>query len=175
VKARKGYKGSGNPTLFTTEDLLTDMLLLEDGIGHRLYKTETELATALRVKEIVTVPVMENQSRNGRPLMALIVNLDDYSVGADKGGAIEMFSDFDIDYNQEKYLLETRISGALTKPYSAIVLELNASGSASYEEVTPDEGDSPKLNGWYEETVDHDYVLTADTAVVANKSYYRKG
>ena len=125
VKARKDYKGSGNPTFFTTEDVLTDMLLLEDGIGHKIYKTETELATALRVTKIVTVPVMEGHKVGGKDLIGIIVNLQDYNVGADKGGAISMFEDFDIDYNQEKYLIETRCSGALTKPYSAIILFKN--------------------------------------------------
>lgn len=125
VKARKEYKGSGSPTFFTTEDWLTDMLLLEDGIGHRLYKNASEVADAMRVKEIVTVPVMEGQTGvNGGELIGVIVNLSDYNVGADKGGAINMFDDFDIDYNQQKYLIETRCSGALTKPKSAIALEL---------------------------------------------------
>ena len=123
VKSRKEYKGSGQPTLFTTEDVLTDMLLLEDDIGHKLYKSETELATALRVSRIVTVPVMENLVTNNKELMGIIVNLTDYNVGADKGGAVSMFEDFDIDYNQQKYLIETRCSGALTKPKSAIILE----------------------------------------------------
>ena len=129
IKARKSYKGSGNPTFFTTEDVLTDLLLLEDGIGHKLYKTEAELATALRVTKIVTVEVMENITIDSKPLIGVIVNLTDYNVGADKGGSIETFDDFDIDFNQYKYLIETRISGALTKPYSAITLLLNrASG-----------------------------------------------
>ena len=123
IKSRKNYKGSGTPTLFTTEDMLTDLLLLEDTIGHKLYKTEIELATALRVKEIVTVPVMENLiDKNGKTVYGIIVNLTDYNVGADKGGSINMFDDFDIDYNQMKYLIETRCSGALIRPFSAIVL-----------------------------------------------------
>jgi hypothetical protein len=131
VKARKNYKGSGNPTLFTTEDVLTDLLLLEDGIGHRLYKTQTELATALRVSNIVTVEVMENFTLDEKPLIGVIVNMKDYNVGSDKGGEINTFDDFDIDFNQYKYLIETRISGALIKPYSAITLLLNeASGSS---------------------------------------------
>lgn len=126
VKARKEYKGSGNPTLFTTEDMLTDCLLLEDTQGHRLYKNEGEVAAAMRVSNIVTVPVMEGvKGPKGGDLMGVIVNLTDYNVGADKGGAVNMFDDFDIDYNQQKYLIETRCSGALTKPYSAIALELN--------------------------------------------------
>ena len=124
IKARKNYKGSGNPTLFTTEDMLTDMLLLEDSIGHALYADEAALARKLRVREIVTVPVMEGvNGKNGGALLGIIVNLADYNVGADRGGAINMFDDFDIDYNQQKYLIETRCSGALTKPYSAIALE----------------------------------------------------
>ena len=132
IKSRKNYKGSGNPVMFTTEDMLTDMLLLEDTIGHRLYKTEAELATALRVTEIVTVPVMENlKDKDNKDVYAIIVNLSDYNVGADKGGAVNMFDDFDIDYNQQKYLIETRCSGALIKPFSAIVLR---SGSATQSE-----------------------------------------
>lgn len=132
IKSRKNYKGSGNPVMFTTEDMLTDMLLLEDTIGHRLYKTEAELATALRVTEIITVPVMENlKDKDNKDVYAIIVNLSDYNVGADKGGAVNMFDDFDIDYNQQKYLIETRCSGALIKPFSAIVLR---SGSATQSE-----------------------------------------
>ena len=123
IKSRKNYKGSGNPTLFTTEDMLTDILLLEDTIGHKLYKTEAEVATALRVSDIVTVPYLEGYKDNdGKDVYGIIVNLKDYSVGADKGGAVSMFDDFDIDYNQMKYLMETRCSGALIKPFSAIVL-----------------------------------------------------
>ena len=125
VKARKNYKGSGNPTFYTTEDWLTDALLLEDSQGHRLYKNDSEVASAMRVSKIVTVPVMEGaKGLGGGDLIGLIVNLNDYNVGADKGGAVNMFDDFDIDYNQQKYLIETRCSGALTKPYSAIALEL---------------------------------------------------
>lgn len=127
IKSRKDYRGSGSPTLFTTEDVLTDCLLIEDLNGRIIYDSEAKLATALRVSKIVTVPHMEGLQREvagvQRPLLGIIVNLDDYNVGADKGGAISMFDDFDIDYNQQKYLIETRISGALTKPSSAIVLE----------------------------------------------------
>lgn len=134
VLARKDYRGSGNPALFTTEDMLTRMLLMKDTLGHRLYKTEEELATAMRVSKIYTVPQMENLTRTPatgetaltgkKPILdGIIVNLKDYTVGTDKGGAVSMFDDFDIDYNQQKYLIETHISGALTTPYSAIVLE----------------------------------------------------
>lgn len=125
LRARKEYKGSGNPTFFTTEDWLTELLLLKDGIGHRLYKTEAELATALRVKEIVTVEVMENYEINDKPLVGIIVNLADYNVGADKGGEKTLFDDFDIDFNQYKYLIETRMSGALIKPYSAMTVVID--------------------------------------------------
>ena len=127
IKSRKNYKGSGEPTLYTTEDVLTDCLLLEDTTGRVIYDSVEKLRNTLRVKEIVTVPVMEGLSRmsgsDNLDLMGIIVNLKDYKVGADKGGAINMFDDFDIDYNQQKYLIETRCSGALVKPYSAIALE----------------------------------------------------
>lgn len=139
IKSRKNYKGSGSPVLFTTEDMLTDCLLLTDANGRDLYDTEDKLAKKLRVSKIVTVPVMEGQKRAGRSgvdsesgknyeLLGIIVNLNDYNVGADKGGAINMFDDFDIDYNAEKYLIETRCSAALTVPYSAIALEVEVSG-----------------------------------------------
>ena len=129
IKSRKEYKGSGSPTLFTTEDILTNCLLLEDKNGRIIYDTVEKLATALRVKEIVTVEVMEGAKtkveEQEKPLMALMVNLVDYYVGADKGGAVNMFDDFDIDYNQQKYLMETRCSGALVKPFSAIAVALD--------------------------------------------------
>lgn len=125
IRSRKDYKGSGTPTLFTTEDVITECLLLEDGIGHKLYKSEQELATAMRVSNIVTVEVMEGlKNKDNEEVLGIVVNLLDYNVGADKGGAINMFDDFDIDYNQQKYLIETRCSGALIKPYSAIALSL---------------------------------------------------
>lgn len=130
IKNRTQYKGSGNPTLFVNEDYLTDMLLLEDGIGHTLYPTIDVLATKLRVSKIVPVEVFNGikEEKTGNDLIGIIVNLRDYSVGADRGGEITNFEDFDIDYNQQKYLIETRISGALTKPFSAMVLTL-ANGS----------------------------------------------
>ena len=133
IKSRKNYKGSGNPKLFTTEDMVTDCLLLEDTTGRRIYNSVADLATALRVSEIVTVPVMEGLSRNGQThkvdLLGIIVNLNDYNLGADKGGAINMFDDFDIDYNQQKYLIETRCSGALVKPFSAVAIEFQTTTS----------------------------------------------
>jgi hypothetical protein len=137
IRGRKHYKGSGNPILFTTEDWVTEMLLIEDGIGHKLYRTEAELATALRVSRIVTVEVLENQTvpvtvtegqsttTVAKPLIGIIINPIDYNVGADKGGSIELFDDFDIDFNQYVWLMETRLSGALTKPFSALTLYLD--------------------------------------------------
>lgn len=129
VKSRIDYKGSGNPVLFTTEDVLTDALLMEDTQGRVIYDTVDKLKNALRVTDIITVPVMEGLTRTlsgetkARTLVGIIVNLNDYTIGADKGGAVNMFDDFDIDYNAQKYLIETRCSGALTKPYSAIAIE----------------------------------------------------
>lgn len=132
IKNRKFYKGSGNPKFYTTEDVLADMLLITDTTGRFIYESVQSLANKLRVSEIVTVPVFDNQTRtdNGTTyqLLGIMVNLQDYSVGADKGGAVNMFEDFDIDYNKETYLIETRISGALTVPFSAIVLETAVNG-----------------------------------------------
>lgn len=134
IKSRKQYKGSGNPTLYTTEDILADCLLIEDTTGRIIYDSVEKLKNALRVADIVAVPVMENLTRSYTPagsstsktvkLMGILVNLNDYNVGADKGGAVNMFDDFDIDYNQQKYLIETRCSAALTKPFSAISYEM---------------------------------------------------
>ena len=131
VRARKQYKGSGNPILFTSEDMLTEMLLLEDTQGYRLYKSESELASAMRVSKIVTSVALENLTRSitvsgnskTATLRGLVVNLTDYNVGADKGGAVNTFEDFDIDVNQQKYLIETRCSGALVRPKAAIAIE----------------------------------------------------
>lgn len=131
IKNRKLYKGSGNPKFYTTEDVLADMLLITDTTGRFIYESVQNLANKLRVTEIVTVPVFDNQTRQSGgktyQLLGIMVNLSDYNVGADKGGAINMFDDFDIDYNKEVYLIETRISGALTVPFSALVLETEVS------------------------------------------------
>lgn len=129
LKARKNYKGSGRPTFYTTEDCLTDMLLIEDQNGRVIYDSIDKLATALRVDEIVTIPEMESR----KDIYGIIVNLNDYTAGADKGGSVNMFDDFDIDYNQMKYLMETRMSGALTQPYSAIVLKKAGASEESPE------------------------------------------
>ena len=128
IKARKLYKGSGNPSFFTTEDYLTDCLLLENGINERLYKSEAEVATAMRAKEIVPVEVMEGQQigitvegvTTSYPLIGVLVNFADYNIGTNGGAKTDFFDDFDLDFNQYRYLYETRMSGALIKPYSAI-------------------------------------------------------
>ena len=133
IKSRKEYKGSGKPTFFTTEDILTDLLLIEDQNGRVIYDSIEKLATAMRVSKIVTVPEMESRT----DIYGIIVNFNDYTAGADKGGHVGMFDDFDIDYNQMKYLIETRMSGALTVPYSAIVLKKES-------KVTPGEESNPQ-------------------------------
>lgn len=139
IRGRKHFKGSGKPDFWTTEDVTTEMLLLEDQIGHTIYKTEAELATKLRVGEIIPVEPMEGQTvsvtEDGTtkeyPLIGVVVNMADYNVGADKGGEVNLFDDFDIDYNQQKYLIETRISGALVKPFSALTIVLDKGGAAT--------------------------------------------
>ena len=122
IRALAYYKGSGNPTFYTTLGVMTDMLLIKDKLGRRLYASKAELVSALMVKDIIAVEVMEGQTTANGNLLGIIVNMTDYTIGADKGGGISMFDDFDIDYNQYKYLIETRISGALTKPKSALVI-----------------------------------------------------
>ena len=134
VKARKDYKGSGNTVMFTTANWHTEMALLEDKMGRPLYDTDEKLRNKMRVGDIIDVEVMENQTYNNKDLAAIIVDLRDYNVGADKGGEVNFFDDFDLDYNREKYLIETRFSGALVKPYSAIVVEV---GAANNEPVNP--------------------------------------
>jgi hypothetical protein len=128
LRSRKNYRGSGNPTMFTTEDILTDMLLLKDKMGRRLYRSVQELATELRVGNIVTVEVMEGTQTDTGELQAVLVNLSDYTFGADRGGQVTMFEDFDIDFNQHKYLIETRLCGALTKFHTAVAV-IRANGT----------------------------------------------
>ena len=144
VKARKEYRGSGSPTLYTTEGMMCNMLLIEDKNGRMIFESKEKLCSFLRVKDIVTIPAMETtRDKSGKALLGILVNLADYYLGADKGGAINMFDDFDIDYNAQKYLIETRCSGALIKPYSAIAF------LAPKDEVpVPSEsGHEPDLNG----------------------------
>lgn len=171
IKARKNYKGSGNLTFYTTEDWLTEMLLLEDGIGHPLYADTAALARKIRVNRIVTVPVMEGQKKGNEELVGVIVDLDDYNVGADKGAGVELFDDFDIDYNQYKYLIETRCSGALIKPFSAMAVTINGA-NYTYTEVESPSG-NPVEQGYYEKQGTL-YRPTSDTTVVSGKTYYEK-
>lgn len=131
LTARKDYKGSGNPVMFIDEATLTEMLLTEDTTGRYIYESVDKLATVLRVSRIITCPVMENQVKDGKTLRAIVVNLKDYNIGADKGGAVNLFDDFDIDYNAYKYLIETRCSGALVKPYSAIAISSTAASAGN--------------------------------------------
>ena len=170
VRARKDYRGSGNPTLFTTEDMLTNCLLMEDQMGRIIYDTEEKLANTLRVSKIIAVPVFENLSRITAgvtySLEGLIVNLRDYNVGADKGGAVNMFDDFDIDYNAQKYLIETRCSGALIKPYSAIAIEMS---QAMILTVEP-EDDATVVFGKAAGTV-QDHVVVHDNFIQGHLNY----
>lgn len=159
VRSRKKYKGSGNPVMFTTEDFVIEGLLLKDSIGHKLYNNVSDLANACRVSAIYTVPAMENLFRtvdgDTHYLAAIVVNLKDYDYGADKGGAVTLFDDFDIDYNQMKYLIETRGSGALTKPYSAIAVEMTYSLAFTVES----EDESEQLLGKYVSDLQSDVIF----------------
>ncbi len=139
IKARKNYRGSGNPIAYVSTDVLTDMLLMTDQMGRDLFKSVGELATKCRVRKFTEVEQMEGLKYRGMDVLAIIVNPGDYNIGADKGGAVSLFDDFDIDYNQMKYLIETRCSGALTKPYSAIVVlkDSNLSGDTDAETANP--------------------------------------
>ena len=140
IRARKDYKGSGVPVMYMSPSKLTECRLIKDGLGHRLYKTDQELADEMRVAKIVEVEVLENVKRKKDgvtyKLEGIAVNLRDYTVGADKGGSVSFFEDFDLDYNKHEYLIETRVSGALTQPKSALVFESVATGD------TGDTGDT---------------------------------
>lgn len=170
VKARKDYKGSGNPICFITEDLLTDCLLLEDSTGRIIYDSIEKLATAIRAKKIVSVPIFEGLTRvvdgDTRHLAAIFVNLNDYNIGADKGGAVDMFEDFDIDFNQMKYLIETRCSGALVKPFSAIVIEMS---HALYHTVAPEAGSAVLLGKAVSDL--QSGVMVHDNFITGNLNY----
>ena len=171
IKNRKQYKGSGNLTFFITEDWLSEMLLLEDGFGHALYNDVNALATKLRVNRIVPVQLLEGQTIDGNPLVGVAVDLKDYNVGADKGGAVAMFDDFDIDYNQMKYLIETRCSGALIRPFSAMTVTIGGKAT-KYSEVENPTG-SPREQEYYVKEGDV-YVKSGETTVDSKKTYYEK-
>ena len=172
IKNRKLYKGSGNLIFFTGEDWLAEWLLLEDNFGHELYKDATELSRKLRVNRIVTVPFLDNFEIDGRPIMGIAVDLKDYATGTNRRGQVEFFDDFDIDFNQYKYLIETRLSGMLRKPFSAMILAVGANGP-KYEEVTPEAGANPKALGYFEKEGDI-YRKSADVSVISGKTYFER-
>ena len=175
IRMKKEYKGSGQPTMFIGTDLLTDMRLLKDGDGHRLYKTDQELADDLRVSKIVEVEIMDDLSRtvngNTRDLGVIIVNLADYNTGANRGGQVTMFDDFDLNFNKQEYLLETRMSGALYQPKSALVLEFADQALPNVYVAKVPTTENPKTEGLYEKE-GKIYIPTRDTEVVSGKTYY---
>ena len=175
IRARKYYKGSGNLVFFTSEDWLSEMLLLEDGFGHELYKDATELARKLRVNRIVTCPFLDNLTVDGQVVFGIAVDLKDYATGTNRRGQVEFFDDFDIDFNQYKYLIETRMSGMLRKPFSAMVMKIatQSKGAPHYDEVTPVGTENPKSEGWYEKEGEI-YRKSTDTTVNATKDYYAR-
>ena len=175
IRARKYYKGSGNLVFFTSEDWLSEMLLLEDGFGHELYKDATELARKLRVNKIVTCPFLEDLTVDSQEVMGIAVDLKDYATGTNRRGQVEFFDDFDIDFNQYKYLIETRMSGMLRKPFSAMVMKIatQSKGAPHYDEVTPVGTENPKSEGWYEKEGEI-YRKSTDTTVNATKDYYAR-
>ena len=178
IRARKYYKGTGSPTLYVGGDLLTEMRLIRDGDGYRLYKNDQELADELRVSEIVEIELFDDQSRmvNGsaRNLGGIIVNLADYNIGATKGGEVTLFDDFDLNFNKYEYLIETRCSGALTKPMSALAFEFAANEqTVRYYPVLGVTGEEdPSENGWYELSADNGYVRSTDNELIMGKGYY---
>ena len=178
VRSRKGYKGSGNPIMFIGPDLLTEMRLLKDNDNKFRYDSDAKLAEALRVSKIEEVELFDDLTRTvsgkDRKLVAIILNLADYTVGANKGGEVTMFDDFDLDYNKMEYLIETRVSGALTMPKSAIAIEIqtttDSAADPTYTKVA-----SPVLadiGDYYEQDEYGRYVKTADVAIKSGKSYF---
>ena len=175
IKNRKNYKGSGNLIFFTGEDWLAEWLLLEDNFGHELYKDTTELAKKMRVQRIVTVPFMDNLQVDGQQVVGIAVDLKDYATGTNRRGQVEFFDDFDIDFNQYKYLIETRLSGMLRKPFSAMVLKVgtNSKGAPHYDEATLTGDENPAQLGLYEKEGDV-YRRSADKTVITGKTYYSR-
>ena len=175
IKSRKFYKGSGNLIFFTSEDWLSEWLLLEDNFGHELYKDASELAKKMRVNRIVTCPFMDDLVVEGQKIMGIAVDLKDYATGTNRRGQVEFFDDFDIDFNQYKYLIETRLSGMLRKPFSAMVLRIATAndGAPHYDEVTVTGDENPKSEGWYEKEGSI-FRKSADTSVIDGKDYYER-
>lgn len=175
IRGRKHYKGSGNLVFFTSEDWLAEWLLLEDGFGHELYEDTTKLAKKLRVNRIVTCPFLENLTVEGQKVMGIAVDLKDYGTGTDRRGKVTFFDDFDIEFNKNQYLIETRLSGMLRRPFSAMILRVATAQYAGphYDEVTPVGSENPKSQGWYEHEGDI-YRKSADTTVKNGKTYYAR-
>ena len=173
IKNRKHYKGSGNLVFFTGEDWLAEWLLLEDNFGHELYKDTTDLAKKLRVNRIVTVPFLDDLTVDGQKVMGIAVDLKDYATGTNRRGQVEFFDDFDIDFNQYKYLIETRLSGMLRKPFSAMILKVATEnkGAPHYDEAEPVGTENPKALGWFEKEGDV-FRKSADATVITGKTYY---
>lgn len=175
IKGRKHYKGSGNLVFFTSEDWLAEWLLLEDGFGHALYEDATKLAKKLRVNRIVTCPFLEDLTVDNQKVMGIAIDLKDYGTGTDRRGKVTFFDDFDIEYNKNQYLIETRLSGMIRKPFSAMILKIATASYAGphYDEVTPVGNENPRTQGWYE----HEgaiYRKSADTTVKNGKTYYAR-
>ena len=182
VRSRKDYKGAGTPTLYISPDLLVEVRLLKDGDGYRRYKTDQELADDLRVSEIVEVEIMNGLTRTvdgvERELGGIILNMNDYTVGATKGGEVTLFDDFDLNFNKYEYLIETRMCGALTTPFSAIVVEFIGTANAvvpTYKLANVKDNSNPQASGWYTYDPVNGYTLTSDTARDISKIYYVKG
>lgn len=175
IKGRKFYKGSGNMVFFTSEDALSEWLLLEDGFQHELYADSAALAKKLRVQRIVTCPFLEDLEVDGQKVLGIAVDLSDYITGTNRRGEIKFFDDFDIEFNKNQFLIETRLSGMLRKPYSAIVLKVGTSskGGPHYDEVTPLGSENPRGEGWYEKE-GIVYKRTKDTTVDSGKTYFER-
>lgn len=175
IRGRKQYKGSGNLVFFTSEDWLAEWLLLEDGFGHALYEDATKLAKKMRVNRIVTCPFLEDLTVDGQKVMGIAIDLKDYGTGTDRRGKVTFFDDFDIEFNKNQYLIETRLSGMIRKPFSAMILKIATAEKAGphYDEVTPVGTENPRSEGWYE----HEgaiYRKSADTTVKTGKTYYTR-
>lgn len=175
IRGRKNYKGSGNLVFFTSEDWLAEWLLLEDGFGHALYEDATKLAKKLRVNRIVTCPFLEDLTVDGQKVMGIAIDLKDYGTGTDRRGKVTFFDDFDIEFNKNQYLIETRLSGMIRKPFSAMILKIATAEKAGphYDEVTPVGTENPRSEGWFE----HEgaiYRKSADTTVKNGKTYYAR-
>ena len=175
IKSRKFYKGSGNMVFFTSEDALSDWLLLEDNFGHELYADAAALAKKLRVQKIVTCPLLEDLEVDDQKVLGIAVDLSDYVTGTNRRGEIKFFDDFDIEFNKNQFLIETRLSGMLRRPYSAMVLKVATAekGAPHYDEETPVGSENPRSEGWYEKEGSV-YKRTLDTTVNNKKTYYSR-